>query len=52
MQVRGRGDFDLIIHARLKVLGNKPLGHRKSVRTIVLHTCEFSRRPAYSASSR
>jgi hypothetical protein len=34
MQVRGRGDIDLIIHARLKVLGNKPLGHRKSVRTI------------------
>ena len=34
MQVSGRGDIDLIIHARLKVLGNKPFSPRKSVRTI------------------
>ena len=41
MQVRGRADIDLIIHARLKVPGNKPWGHRKSVRTIdIIKKCD------------
>ena len=42
MQVRGGHDFDLIIHSGSKLSEDKSLGHRKTIRSIIIKTTKIS----------